>query len=161
MLSVVFAVVAIALNAWASEDELVHRAYLWVDGKSVKVEGGKAAPLAVWGLTAPLFVDRKETPTPANPLSLRFSMDDRDVLERLAASKQPFLLEVHVLGSSKGALAIKRVVRLQDAKIETLFKVMPGHGREGGLANRPYVSLSVSARSVEAGPPDRVKPSGG
>jgi hypothetical protein len=161
MLTLALSIFALALNAWASDAELMHRAYLWVDGKPLKTAEGKAAPLAVWGLTAPIFVESAQRPTPENPISIRFDLAEADRLDQLAASKKPFLIEFQVLEAKEGRLVIRRVVRLHGTKIEAYFKVMPGHGREGGLANRPYVALNLSAQSVEAGPPDRVKPTGG
>lgn len=158
MVTVLLCCLTLALTGWTEDGELTHRAYLWVDGKPLKRADGKAAPLEVWGLTAPVFVDSSQRPTQASPVSIRFSIDEAERLGQLAESKKRFLIEFHVMEAHKGKLRIRRVVRFDDAAIELFYRVMPGHGREGGLANRPFVGVNLSARSVEAGPPEKVKP---
>ncbi len=155
------AIGAMAWAGWGGSVERTHAMYVSLKGKPLIAKpDGSAEPIEVWTLESPIFVDSQALPTRDKPIRLRASMDAMDAIDRLIGAHTPFDVEIHVYAEGSGK-RIQRVVRLTGASILRQIRVAPGHGREGGLPNKPYIGLELICRTVKAGPPSEVKPTGG
>ena len=153
MFSAFVAMLAMAWAGWPAPVERTHAVYITFEGKPLLANAdGSPKAIEVWGLESPVFVDAQTVPTPDKPLRFRASMDAADAFDRLVDARKPFDAEFCIYAEGTGRKLV-RVVKLTGATILQRVRVAPGHGREGGLANAPYVGLSVICKTVKAGPP--------
>jgi len=157
MVTALLATLALA-SVSGPPDEITHAMQAWIRGRPVSVQANDAPkPMEVWGLDQPLFKDATTVPTRENPLQIKVAVEFDSAIESLVMHP-PFRLEILVYRLAGNKKQIARVVKMEGAVIVSRYRVMPGHGREGGLANRPYLLLNLACKSLEAGPPDKVKP---